>query len=174
MKLNASILIAAALALSLGACGSSSGGNSPGPQASTKPSPSREAPLAQAATGVKAKPKIASGPERKALGFDELAGALSGNSVYADGSGQKFAALHEAGGALKGKAWSGSDTQTGAGSWKINADGTYCRKWDNGWAGSEWGCFKVYRQGNALTMERVSGAGANGQMTLVPGNAYGL
>ena len=103
MKLNASILIAAALALSLGACGSSSGGNSPGPQASTKPSPSREAPLAQAATGVKAKPKIASGPERKALGSDELAGALSGNSVYADGSGQKFAALHEAGALTKGR-----------------------------------------------------------------------
>lgn len=170
MKFTGWIAIAAVLVLA--AC--SSDNNSRQQQAATTSTPPPEKPLAQAATGVKAKPNIATGPQRQALGASELSAALSGNSVYADASGQKFAAMHGAGGQLKGKAWSGDDGQSGAGSWKVEKDGTYCRKWDNGWAGGQWGCFKVYREGNALTMERVSGAGASGQMTLVPGNAYGL
>jgi hypothetical protein len=128
-----------------------------------KPAPRKTSPAA-------ARPASSSA----ALSAGDLQQVLAGNSVYLGGAEQKFAAHHASDGSLKGKAWTGDGTQSGAGAWKINEDGTYCRKWDNGWAGGQWGCFKVYRKGNALTMERVSGAGANGQMTLVPGNAYGL
>lgn len=125
-----------------------------------------------------ARPKPAAAKPRpaapQALGAREVRALLTGNSVYAASAEVKFAALHAADGRLRGKAWAGDGTATGAGSWKIEADGRYCRKWDNGWAGGEWGCFRLYRQGNAVTMEKVSGAGANGSMTLVPGNAYGL
>ncbi|HSM19119.1 MAG TPA: hypothetical protein VK844_01955 [Hyphomicrobiales bacterium] len=127
-----------------------------------------------AAAAVAEPPRIAGVSTAGALSADEITVLLTGNSLYSGGSGFRVAALHQSDGALKGKTWSGEDTETGTGRWRVEPDGSYCRKWDNGWAGGEWGCFKLFRQDNALTLERVSGAGANSQMTLVQGNAYDL
>ena len=180
-KIRALIVIAACLAL--GPMGCATPSLTEPTTAEVKPKPKKvntrqKALAAGTARGTpqiaREKPPIASGPPAEALSSEEVSSLLAGNSVYAGGSGFQFAALHQDGGALKGKSWSGDATDTGAGNWKVEQNGAYCRKWNNSWAGGEWGCFKVFRKGNALTMERVSGAGANGKMTLVEGNAYGL
>ncbi|MDP2620971.1 MAG: hypothetical protein Q8P46_12490 [Hyphomicrobiales bacterium] len=129
---------------------------------------------ARAAATASPPPQTASSPPAAALSAAEVTSLLTGNSMYAGDGNFQFAALHQTDGALKGKTWNGETTETGTGNWRVEPNGAYCRKWENSWAGGEWGCFKVFRHGNALTMERVSGNGANGEMTLVDGNAYDL
>ena len=144
------------------------------PAAAPSPREPRIADL-QTAPPSRAQPAaFAAGAPPAPLTAEEVRALLMGNSLFADGSALKFAALHRADGTLKGKAWGSDDPRTGTGTWKVEPDGAYCRKWDNEWAGGEWGCFRVFRQGNALIMEHISGAGANGQMTLVQGNAHEL
>lgn len=133
-----------------------------------------EAGTATAAAAPPPAARPAGAPAARPLGAEEVRVLLAGNSVYASSAEVRFAALHEPGGGLRGKAWSEGTEDAGRGEWRIEADGRYCRKWDNGWAGGEWGCFRLFRNGNALTMQNVSGAGADGQMVLVPGNAYDL
>lgn len=108
------------------------------------------------------------------LEADEVRRMLTGNSLYAGGGGLEFAAIHKPDGAMAGRAWSAEGISQGNGIWRVEADGTYCRKWDNEWADGEWGCFKVMRVDAKLNLQRISGAGTDGDMTLVPGNAYGL
>ena len=108
------------------------------------------------------------------LEADDVRNVLLANSLYASGGGMEFAAIHKADGEMIGRSWSVEDTKRGDGEWRIDADGTYCRKWNNDWADGAWGCFKIVRQESKLVLKRVSGAGADGDMTLVPGNAYGL
>lgn len=136
-----------------------------------KASPKR---TASASGTARAQQQTAGNPPAAALSAAEVTSLLTGNSVYAGDGNFQFAALHQSDGALKGKSWNGEVTETGTGNWRVEPNGAYCRKWENSWAGGEWGCFKVFRDGDSLTMERVSGAGANGQMTLVQGNAYDL
>ena len=109
-----------------------------------------------------------------ALEADDVRNVLLANSLYASGGGLEFAAIHKADGEMIGRSWTTEDTKQGDGEWRIEADGTYCRKWNNEWADGAWGCFKVVRQDSKLELKRVSGAGADGDMILVPGNAYGL
>lgn len=161
MKQARRILAAAVVAAAMAGCSANA------PELGEAPQKAKKTRNADAG----AKPKA---EETVALNAQEVRSALAGNSIYATGTDLKFAALHNADGTLKGKAWTGESTDTGTGAWKIDEKGQYCRKWDNAWAGGEWGCFKVYRQGDALMMERVSGAGANGKRNIVPGNAYGL
>jgi len=118
--------------------------------------------------------QVARTVERQPLSAEELRSTIAGNSVYVGAGSSEFAAYHSSDGALTGKAWGTGQEQTGDGSWKVNDDGQYCRKWDNAWSGGKWGCFKVYRDGEQLQMERVSGAGANGPMKLEEGNPHEL
>ncbi|MBZ0215724.1 MAG: hypothetical protein K8F25_04155 [Fimbriimonadaceae bacterium] len=118
--------------------------------------------------------QVARTVERTPLSAEELRAAMAGNSVYVGAGGSEFAAYHNSNGSLAGRAWGTGQEQTGAGSWKIDEKGQYCRKWDNAWSGGQWGCFKVYKEGEQLQMERVSGAGANGPMKLQTGNPHDL
>ncbi len=118
--------------------------------------------------------QVARTVERTPLSAEELRTAMAGNSVYVGAGGSEFAAYHNGNGNLSGRAWGSGTEQSGSGSWKINEEGQYCRKWDNTWSGGQWGCFKVYQEGPQLQMERVSGAGANGPMKLESGNPHGL
>ena len=118
--------------------------------------------------------QVARTVEREPLSADELRSAMAGNSVYVGAGGSEFAAYHNSDGSLAGRAWGTGQEQTGNGSWKIDEKGQYCRKWDNSWSGGQWGCFKVYKEGEQLQMERVSGAGANGPMKLESGNPHDL
>lgn len=190
MKVRALVLLAAGLAIGPVGCTFFSGAEeieaqlaAAAEQQQANVDPNQTAPAAEA-TGTPqqsasalppaASPPAASPPAAKALSRAEVASLLTGNSMYAADGNFQFAALHQQDGALKGKSWNGEATETGTGSWKVEPDGAYCRKWENAWAGGEWGCFKLFRRGDTLSLERVSGAGANGQMTLVQGNAYGL
>lgn len=173
------------LFVALGGCASLGGARAPEladaeppPQAQGPDNPSTTPQAAQSRPPARRQPAQtqaqAQAQQRTALSASEVQGLLSGNSVYAGGSGWEFAALHRVDGTLAGRSWGNVPEETGAGSWRVETDGRYCRKWDNAWSGGEWGCFKVYREGATLQLERVSGAGSNGPMTLVQGNAYQL
>lgn len=118
--------------------------------------------------------KAKAAPPRIPLTSAEIERALIGNSIYAGAGEAEFAALHRPGGALAGRTWTSEGSENGQGSWKVAQDGTYCRKWDNSWGDGRWGCFKIFRKGSELVMERVAGTGSEGTMLVMPGNAYGL
>lgn len=53
----------------------------------------------------------------------------------------------------------GARREDAAGAWRVSEDdGLYCRTWNNGWAEGREGCFRVTRNGDALTFDHVSGA----------------
>jgi hypothetical protein len=174
MRVRALVLVGVLLAIGPIGCAGFSDTNGLEAQLESKSTGKSKVDPKHKARTATARSQTANGAPETALSAEEVTSMLTGNSVYAGDGNFQFAALHEADGALKGKSWNGEVTETGTGNWKVEASGAYCRKWENSWAGGEWGCFKVFRHGNELTMERVSGAGANGEMTLVAGNAYKL
>ncbi len=118
--------------------------------------------------------RVARTADRSALSADEVRTTLAGNSVYVGGQGSEFAAVHNSDGSMNGKIWGGGNEQSGGGAWRVDDNGQYCRKWDNAWSQGQWGCFEVYREGDQLQLERVSGSGANGAMELQSGNPHDL
>ncbi len=118
--------------------------------------------------------RVARTTDRSALNADEVRATLAGNSVYVGGQGSEFAAVHNADGSMTGRIWGGGNEQSGGGAWRVDDNGQYCRKWDNAWSQGQWGCFEVYRDGDQLQLERVSGSGANGAMELQTGNPHDL
>lgn len=121
-----------------------------------------------------AQQRVARTTERTALGAEELRTALAGNSVYVGNPGSEFAAVHNNDGSMAGRSWGSGNDESGEGEWRVDDNGQYCRKWSNGWSAGQWGCFEVYRDGENLQLERVSGAGANGAMELKDGNPHDL
>lgn len=137
---------------------------------STQSSRTRQAP----APTPPAQQRVARTTEREALDADEVRQALAGNSVYVGGQGSEFAAVHNSDGSMNGRIWGGGAEQSGDGAWKVEDNGQYCRKWNNTWSQGQWGCFQVYREGDKLQLEQVSGSGANGSMELKEGNPHDL
>lgn len=118
--------------------------------------------------------RVARTSDRTALNASEVRSTLAGNSVYVGGQGSEFAAVHNSDGSMSGKIWGGGNEQSGEGAWRVDDNGQYCRKWDNSWSQGQWGCFEVYREGDSLQLERVTGSGANGAMELETGNPHNL
>lgn len=151
--------------------GCSSSGSDIETQTSSAPAPhDRQTPVPTPPS----EQRVARTADRSALSADEVRTTLAGNSVYVGGQGSEFAAVHNSDGSMNGKIWGGGNEQSGGGAWRVDDNGQYCRKWDNAWSQGQWGCFEVYREGDQLQLERVSGSGANGAMELQSGNPHDL
>jgi hypothetical protein len=113
-----------------------------------------------------------------ALTGQEIAQAIEGNTLHRSGhtagTDWQWAGYYRPDGTMTGRAWWNHGERTSEGRWSIEGD-QFCREWDNSWGGGEAGCFRLYRQGDRLTMVKVSGSGdEEGQSFVVEGNPYGV
>jgi hypothetical protein len=111
-----------------------------------------------------------------ALTGSEIEETLRGNTLHRTGSRAgvewQWAGHYRADGTMTGRAWWGSGEQVAEGRWSVEGD-RFCREWSNSWGGGDRGCYRLYRQGDRLTMIKVSGSGdEEGRSYILSGNPY--
>jgi hypothetical protein len=69
-----------------------------------------------------------------------------------------YAGVHRADGTIAGRvSWSGGE-EVASGVWDISSESLYCRTWNNNWGDGRRGCFQVWRGGDVLVFDHVSGS----------------
>lgn len=106
----------------------------------------------------------------------EIEQALKGNTLRRTGSTAgmewQWAGHYRPDGTMSARAWWNTGERVAEGRWSIEGN-RFCREWENNWGGGDQGCFRIYRQGDRLTMIKVSGSGdEEGRSYLITGNPY--
>jgi hypothetical protein len=101
-------------------------------------------------------------PRSGVLSAEQIRETVTGNALTRCGTrllGQwRYTARHGRDRSLEAVVLAGARREDAAGVWRVTEDGLYCRTWNNDWAGGREGCFSVTRNGDALTIDHVSGA----------------
>ena len=108
----------------------------------------------------------------------EIERTLRGNTLHRHGSTAgrdwQWVGHFRPDGTMTGRAWWNQGERVGEGHWSVEGD-SFCREWANSWGGGGFGCYRLYRDGDRLTMVKVSGSGDDERQSyLMPGNPYGV
>lgn len=104
------------------------------------------------------------GPQTGPAGLtaSEIRQTLTGTALTRCGSRLlgpwRYTAHHRSDGTMEAVVLAGARREDAVGTWRVTGDDLYCRTWSNGWAEGRVGCFRVTRDGAALTFDHVSGA----------------
>lgn len=100
-------------------------------------------------------------PGTGVLGAEQIRSTITASPLTRCGSvllGQwRYTGHHNRDGTMSATVLAGERREQGDGVWRVTADGLYCRRWSNGWAGGREGCFRVTRANDTLTFDHVSG-----------------
>jgi hypothetical protein len=104
----------------------------------------------------------------KLLSGSEIQAMLVGNSVEGDVRMTPFTVYFPSYGEMRGqRAFHYRDD----GTWRVTEEG-FCGQWDN-WLGTMAQCWRAYRSGDAVTLEKADGSQQE-RFKLVPGNPANL
>ena len=107
----------------------------------------------------------------------EIREAFTGNSAYIKGPDWEYTGYYNPDGTLIGRSWWQGGEETATATWEIKDDGLLCRDWDNDWGGGGYGCARMYRDGENIVYDNVSGSAGKYPsltLTLSEGNAFNL